>query len=78
MIIDPKGLIGDPHYETSNIFRNPYGAGETARRPERIDRTADVLAALGNLDRRRLLAWAMALGDLRVLIVSLPIRTTGT
>lgn len=57
-VIDPKGLIGDPHYEPANVFRNPYGAAEIARRPERIERTANALAADGRLDRRRLLAWA--------------------
>ncbi len=58
LVIDPKGLIGDPHYELANVFRNPYGAGELAARPERIGMLADMFSARLGLDRRRLLQWA--------------------
>ena len=58
MAIDPKGLFGDPAYEVANVFRNPYGAGELARRPERIDRLADAFSARMGWDRRRVLQWA--------------------
>jgi len=60
LAIDPKGLVGDPHYEVANVFRNPYGAGELAIRPARIAALADAFAARLGLERKRLLQWAAA------------------
>ena len=60
LAIDPKGLLGDPAYDLANAFRNPYGADDLVRRPDRIDHLADVFAQRLGLDRRRLLHWAAA------------------
>ena len=60
LAIDPKGVIGEPAYETGSFLRNP---GSLCARPDaraitahRIDRFA---ATLG-LDRERIRAWAFA------------------
>ena len=29
LVIDPKGLVGDPGYETGPFINNPYGRMET-------------------------------------------------
>ena len=60
LAIDPKGLIGDRHYEFANVFRNPYGGGEIARDPKRIDARAAMIACRLGLNHRRLLLWAAA------------------
>jgi len=60
LALDPKGLIGDRHYEFANVFRNPYGGGDLARDPRRIDARGYIMASRLGLDRRRLLLWAAA------------------
>jgi len=60
LAIDPKGVLGDPHYDVANVFLNPYGAGALAQQPERIDGLADVFAARLGFDRKRTLQWAAA------------------
>jgi streptomycin 6-kinase len=60
LAIDPKGVLGDRHYDVSNIFRNPNGAGELAQQPDRIDGLADLFTARLGLDRKRTLQWATA------------------
>lgn len=57
-VIDPKGLIGDPHYEAANIFRNPHGAEELALRPGRINRLADTFERQLGWKARRVMQWA--------------------
>jgi streptomycin 6-kinase len=56
--IDPKGLIGDPHYEVANVFRNPHGAEELALRPGRINRLADTFERQLGWNGRRVMQWA--------------------
>ena len=60
LVIDPKGLIGDPRYETANLFQNPRGAADLAQSPARIDRLATRLADGLGWDRQRILGWAVA------------------
>lgn len=60
LAIDPKGLIGDPHYELANAFRNPHGALKLASDPKRISAMADIFAARLGLNRKRLLGFAAA------------------
>lgn len=60
LAIDAKGVLGDPHYEAANVFRNPYGIDGAARDPARIDALADAFTARLGLNRRRLLQWAAA------------------
>ena len=61
LAIDPKGLIGEPAYETGSFLRNnmpdDLGSGEAKRLLVlRIDQFADEL----NLDRARIRDWALA------------------
>ncbi|WIY53374.1 aminoglycoside phosphotransferase family protein [Devosia sp. YIM 151766] len=60
LAIDPKGLIGDPHYELANAFRNPFGATKLAADPKRINAMADIFSARLGLNRKRLLGFAAA------------------
>lgn len=60
LAIDPKGLIGDPHYELANAFRNPAGAIKLAADPRRISAMADAFAARLGLDRKRIIGFAAA------------------
>jgi streptomycin 6-kinase len=61
LAIDPKGVVGEPAYETGALLRNPVGrllgepdpAGIIARRVE-------ILAAKLDMDRHRLLDWGLA------------------
>ncbi len=60
LAIDPKGLLGDPHYEVANAFRNPAGATTLAADPRRIASMADVFSARLGLNRKRVLGFAAA------------------
>jgi streptomycin 6-kinase len=60
LAIDPKGVWGDPAYETANAFRNPDGAGDLVFRPDRIAALADCFAHRLGHPRERLLGWAAA------------------
>ena len=56
--IDPKGLLGERGFDFANIFCNPDAA--TATLPGRLARQADLVAAAGMQERRRLLPWILA------------------
>lgn len=58
-VIDAKGLIGDPAYEFSNIFRNPIGADELVHSVRRAQRLRDTFAASSGFDPTRILNWAI-------------------
>ncbi len=60
LAIDPKGLIGDPHYEVANAFRNPVGALKLAADPRRINAMADTFSQRLGLNRKRVLGFAAA------------------
>jgi streptomycin 6-kinase len=60
LVIDPKGVRGDPAYDCANAFRNPEGAGDLIFQPSRIHAMADCFADLLCHDRRRILGWAAA------------------
>lgn len=60
LAIDPKGLIGDPHYEVANAFRNPHGATKLAADPKRINAMADIFSERLGLNRKRILGFAAA------------------
>lgn len=55
--IDPKGLIGDPHYDLANALCNPLEFPGT-RDPGRAAAMARSLATVTGLDAARLLAYA--------------------
>jgi streptomycin 6-kinase len=60
LAIDPKGVSGDPAYETANAFRNPEGTGDLPFRPDRITRLADRFSRRLGQPPRRILGWAAA------------------
>lgn len=60
-VIDPKGLIGDPGYETGAMFYNPPGWLSTVQNPRplilrRVDQLAEELA----MERARIRGWGLA------------------
>ena len=58
LVIDPKGLVGDPGYETGPFITNPYGRFEGWTNPARhFARRADILAERLGYPRDRILAW---------------------
>lgn len=66
LAIDPKGLLGDPHYEVANAFRGPAGATALAADPRRIQARADILSARLGLNRKRMLGFAAAHSGLSI------------
>ena len=56
--IDPKAIVGDPHFEPANAFRNPTGGEALAADPARIHTRAALWSEAMGLDRGRLLHWA--------------------
>lgn len=59
LAIDPKGLLGDPHFDVCQFFRNPRPVPLAVNR-RRLDRFC---ADLG-LDRERVKAWGLVHGIL--------------
>ena len=58
LAIDPKGLIGERHFEFANIVRNPDVA--TALAPGRLQRQAQIVSDEAGLEYARLLKWILA------------------
>jgi streptomycin 6-kinase len=59
LAIDPKGLVGDPGYETGALMNNPYGRMETWTAPARqFARRAEILAERLGYPRERIVAWS--------------------
>lgn len=65
LMVDPKGLVGDRAYEPSSFFYNPLG--DWARELDGhkvIRRRIEVMADYGQLELRRVAAWAVVQGVL--------------
>lgn len=60
LAIDPKGLLGDPHYELANAFRHPAGAPKLVHDQRRIAVLADTFSIRLGLQRKRILGFAAA------------------
>ena len=59
--IDPKGVIGEPAYETGALLRNPLPDILKMADPVRLQRRrVDQLAEELDLDRHRILGWGIA------------------
>lgn len=56
---DAKGVLGERAYELANAFRNPKGAPALIRDPDRIRFLAGLWSAQFDVDRHRLLQWAV-------------------
>lgn len=60
LAIDPKGVVGEPAYETGALLRNPWPELRSRPDPKRtLARRVDQLADELGLDRRRILAWGL-------------------
>ncbi|NUM48392.1 MAG: phosphotransferase [Anaerolineales bacterium] len=60
LIIDPKGLIGEPAYETGALLRNPIDTlYQNPAFPQITARRVDILAETLQLDRQRIIAWGI-------------------
>lgn len=58
LAIDPKGIVGDPGFETGAFMNNPARRMETWAEPARhFSRRADILAERLEYPRERILAW---------------------
>ena len=61
LAIDPKGVVGEPAYEIGAFLRNPDLAQYTPGELKMLQaRRVDLFSAALNLDRKRILGWAMA------------------
>ncbi|MCX6048199.1 MAG: phosphotransferase [Chloroflexi bacterium] len=66
LAIDPKGVVGEPAYETGALLRNPFGI---EKRPDLVQfttRRIDQLATELNLERARIRGWNVAQAVLSV------------
>jgi streptomycin 6-kinase len=59
LVIDPKGVIGDPAYEAARFQHNPIPRFLGLENPQAVaERRSNILASILDTDRDRLLAWA--------------------
>jgi streptomycin 6-kinase len=59
IIIDPKGLYGDPGFEFAAWMYNPAGVTARADYPELARRRAAICAEIWGIDEQTLLEWAL-------------------
>ena len=64
LAFDAKGVLGERTFELANAFQNPLGSKALARRPETIQRRAELWSAGLNVSKTRLLSWAAAFSGL--------------
>jgi streptomycin 6-kinase len=64
LVIDPKGLIGDPGFDAANMFYNPLDRDDLCLDPKRIAGIAETFSKTLRQDPRRLLDHALAYGCL--------------
>ena len=60
LVIDPKGLIGDPMYDAANMFYNPLDRDDLRASEYRIASMAQTFAQAFNRDIRTILGFGMA------------------
>jgi streptomycin 6-kinase len=61
LAIDPKGVVGEPCYETGPLLKNSWGElAARATRPEVQARRIAIFSDLLGLDRERIRGWAVA------------------
>jgi streptomycin 6-kinase len=61
LVIDPKGIVGDPAFEPAALLLNPMPGLLTMPGPARVlRRRLDILAAELGIDRARIHGWASA------------------
>ncbi|MGH6860947.1 MAG: aminoglycoside phosphotransferase family protein, partial [Phyllobacterium sp.] len=59
LVIDPKGLIGDPMYDTANMFYNPLDRDDLRLSEQRIATMAQIFSSAFNRDIKTILGFAM-------------------
>lgn len=64
LVIDPKGVLGDPGFDAANMFYNPLDRDDLCLDPARIAGMADVFARALGQSPHRLLDYAIAYGCL--------------
>jgi streptomycin 6-kinase len=58
LVIDPKGVIGDPAYEAARFQHNPIPRFLSLENPQAVaERRSEILASILDVNRARLLAW---------------------
>lgn len=60
LAIDPKGVTGEPAFETAAALRNPIRTGTPCAEPAVMARRVDIMAGMLGLDRARILGWCAA------------------
>ena len=60
LAIDPKGVIGEPEFETGALLRNPVGELGLFAASAIVARRTSILAERLGLDPRRILGWAFS------------------
>src|SRR5215472_9375496 len=61
LIIDPKGIIGEPVYETGALLRNPMPQLLQYNNPKQVlVRRIDILSERLRMDRERILGWGFS------------------
>lgn len=58
LAVEPRGLLGDPHYDFAAMFLGPRGFEDEATSAEIIARRVEIIAVASRLDGKRLLAYA--------------------
>jgi streptomycin 6-kinase len=64
LVIDPKGLLGDPGFDAANFFYNPLHRHDLSLDPERIAYMAEAFGRVLGQDPRAILDHAIAWGCL--------------
>ena len=60
LVIDPKGVIGDPAFEPSVFLRNPHGLLLYTDLKKILTNRLDLFSQVLGLDRERIIAWGLA------------------
>jgi streptomycin 6-kinase len=60
LAIDPKGVVGEPAYDTAALLHNPVEVLETPRPGKVLERRIDLLSQELGLDRERVRGWGLA------------------
>lgn len=60
LAIDPKGVVGEPAYDTAALLHNPVETLRTPRPGKVLERRVDLLSKELGLDRERVRGWGFA------------------
>jgi streptomycin 6-kinase len=61
LVIDPKGVIGEPAYEVGALLRNPLtGFFDQSNALQRLTRRVAIFEEMLGFDRKRILKWSLA------------------